>query len=51
MAQESWDLIHLRMLCGSIHSWQELYQNIYRYERGLVSDVWLDYSFVKLLDT
>lgn len=30
MGQDSWDLIHLGMLCGSVLSWQELYGNVYQ---------------------
>lgn len=32
---DSYDLIHLRMLAGSISSYQELYTNIFRYVRDL----------------
>lgn len=31
LGQDSWDLIHLRMACGSVSSWPELYQNIFTY--------------------
>ncbi|RQM05186.1 hypothetical protein DH86_00004026 [Scytalidium sp. 3C] len=31
MDLDSWDLIHLRMLNGSVTSWPELYQKIYRH--------------------
>jgi hypothetical protein len=27
--EESWDLIHIRMLNGSIESWPELYQRVF----------------------
>ncbi|KAL9089236.1 MAG: hypothetical protein Q9165_005804 [Trypethelium subeluteriae] len=29
MGQDSWDLIHVRMACGSVSSWPELYQKIF----------------------
>ncbi|RAR02792.1 s-adenosyl-l-methionine-dependent methyltransferase [Stemphylium lycopersici] len=29
LGEDSWDLIHLRMACGSVTSWPELYQKIY----------------------
>jgi trans-aconitate methyltransferase len=29
LGEDSWDLIHLRMACGSVSSWPELYQKIY----------------------
>lgn len=28
---DSWDLIHMRMLSGSVSSWPELYANVIRY--------------------
>ena len=28
--ENSWDLIHMRMLDGSITSWSDIYQKIYR---------------------
>jgi len=31
LGEDSWDLIHLRMACGSVSSWPELYQKIYAY--------------------
>jgi len=31
LGEDSWDLIHLRMACGSVTSWPELYQKIYSY--------------------
>ena len=31
LGEDSWDLIHLRMACGSVSSWPELYQKIYTY--------------------
>ncbi|KAM3077933.1 Secondary metabolism regulator lae1 [Clarireedia jacksonii] len=31
LALESWDMIHIRMLAGSIGSWPELYQKVYRH--------------------
>jgi hypothetical protein len=31
LGEDSFDLIHLRMACGSVSSWKELYQRIYRY--------------------
>lgn len=36
MDLDSWDLIHLRMLNGSVTSWPELYQKIYRYVKRLL---------------
>ncbi len=30
MGEDSWDLIHLGMLCGSVADWRELYANVYR---------------------
>lgn len=29
LGEDSWDLIHCRMACGSVSSWPELYQKIY----------------------
>ncbi|KAF2458167.1 methyltransferase LaeA [Lineolata rhizophorae] len=29
LGEDSWDMIHLRMACGSITSWPELYQKIF----------------------
>nr|BAP58881.1 methyltransferase [Alternaria alternata] len=29
LGEDSWDLIHLRMACGSVTSWPELYQKIF----------------------
>ena len=29
LGEDSWDLIHLRMACGSVSSWPELYQKIF----------------------
>ena len=31
MPMDSWDLIHMRMLTGSVSSWPELYANVLRY--------------------
>lgn len=31
LGEDSWDLIHLRMACGSVTSWPELYQKIFTY--------------------
>lgn len=31
LGEDSWDLIHLRMGCGSVSSWPELYQKIFAY--------------------
>ena len=30
MGEDSWDLIHLAMLCGSVTSWHEMYANVLR---------------------
>ena len=30
MGEDSWDLIHLGMLCGSVQSWREMYGNVMR---------------------
>lgn len=29
LGEDSWDLIHLRMACGSVTSWPELYQKVF----------------------
>lgn len=29
--EDSWDLIHLQMLCGSVTSWPNLYQKVFQY--------------------
>lgn len=29
LGEDSWDMIHLRMACGSVSSWPELYQKIF----------------------
>jgi hypothetical protein len=29
LGEDSWDLIHVQMACGSVSSWPELYQKIY----------------------
>lgn len=31
LPMDNWDLIHIRMMCGSISSWPELYANVFRY--------------------
>lgn len=31
LGEDSWDLIHLRMGYGSVSSWAEMYQNVFRY--------------------
>lgn len=31
LGQDSWDLIHLQMLCGSVSSWPNLYEKIFSY--------------------
>jgi len=31
LGEDSWDLIHLRMACGSVTSWPEMYQKIFAY--------------------
>ena len=31
MGEDSWDLIHLAMLCGSVTSWHEMYANVLRW--------------------
>ncbi len=31
LGEDSWDMIHLRMGLGSVSSWPELYQKIFRY--------------------
>lgn len=30
--EDSWDLIHLRMACGSVSSWPEMYQKVFSYD-------------------
>jgi hypothetical protein len=30
MDQDSWDLIHMRMINGSVENWESLYQKIFR---------------------
>lgn len=30
LGEDSWDLIHIRQGCGSVSSWPELYQKIFR---------------------
>ena len=30
LGEDSWDLIHLRMGCGSVSSWPEMYERIFR---------------------
>lgn len=45
LPMESWDLIHLRMLCGSISSWPELYANVFRHLKptyGYIEHVEID---------
>ncbi|KAJ5021105.1 hypothetical protein J3E73DRAFT_435011 [Bipolaris maydis] len=37
LGEDSWDLIHLRMACGSVESWPELYQKIYTYACPIVA--------------
>jgi hypothetical protein len=33
--EDSWDLIHLRMACGSVSSWPEMYQKVFSYDTTL----------------
>ncbi|KAI9689841.1 MAG: Secondary metabolism regulator lae1 [Bathelium mastoideum] len=33
LGQDSWDLIHVRMACGSVLSWPDLYQKIFQHLR------------------
>ncbi|KAF2182567.1 S-adenosyl-L-methionine-dependent methyltransferase [Zopfia rhizophila CBS 207.26] len=45
LGEDSWDLIHLRMACGSVSSWPELYQKIYTHLRpgsGWIEHVEID---------
>lgn len=45
LGEDSWDLIHLRMACGSVSSWPELYQKIYAHLRpgsGCIEHVEID---------
>ncbi|KAF2493853.1 S-adenosyl-L-methionine-dependent methyltransferase [Lophium mytilinum] len=45
LGQDSWDLIHLRMACGSVSSWPELYQNIFTHLKpgsGWIEQVEID---------
>lgn len=45
LGEDSWDLIHLRMACGSVSSWPELYQKIYAHLRpgaGWIEHVEID---------
>ena len=30
MGEDSWDLVHLGMLCGAVTEWPELYANAFR---------------------
>ena len=30
MGEDSWDLIHLSGLCGSVSEWRDLYSNVLR---------------------
>ena len=45
LGEDSWDLIHLRMACGSVTSWPELYQKIFAYASaspplGVLANAW-----------
>ncbi|CBX97665.1 predicted protein [Plenodomus lingam JN3] len=45
LGEDSWDLIHLRMACGSVTSWPELYQKIFAHLKpgtGYVEHVEID---------
>ncbi|KAF2258450.1 methyltransferase LaeA [Lojkania enalia] len=45
LGEDSWDLIHARMACGSVSSWPELYQKIYSHLRpgyGWIEHVEID---------
>ncbi|KAF2731559.1 LaeA-like protein [Polyplosphaeria fusca] len=45
LGEDSWDLIHVRMACGSVTSWPELYQKIYAHLRpgyGWIEHVEID---------
>ncbi|KAF2853512.1 methyltransferase LaeA [Plenodomus tracheiphilus IPT5] len=45
LGEDSWDLIHLRMACGSVTSWPELYQKIFTHLKpgtGYVEHVEID---------
>ncbi|OCK90767.1 LaeA-like protein [Cenococcum geophilum 1.58] len=45
LGEDSWDLIHLRMACGSVSSWPELYQKIFTHLRpgsGWIEQVEID---------
>jgi hypothetical protein len=36
LGEESFDLVHLRMLCGSVSSWPEMYQKVFAYAPTLL---------------
>lgn len=45
LGEDSWDLIHLRMLCGSVSSWPEMYQKVFAHLRpgsGWIEHVEID---------
>ncbi|KAF2112111.1 methyltransferase LaeA [Lophiotrema nucula] len=45
LGEDSWDLIHMRMACGSVSSWPELYQKIFAHLRpgyGWIEHVEID---------
>ena len=45
LGEDSWDLIHLRMACGSVTSWPEMYQKIFAHLRpgsGWIEHVEID---------
>ncbi|KAK8187599.1 LaeA-like protein [Phyllosticta capitalensis] len=45
LGEDSWDLIHLRMACGSVSSWPELYQKIFAHLKpgyGWIEQVEID---------
>ncbi|KAF1988618.1 LaeA-like protein [Aulographum hederae CBS 113979] len=45
LGEDSWDLIHVRMACGSVSSWPELYQKIYSHLKpglGWIEQVEID---------
>ncbi|KAB2575618.1 Secondary metabolism regulator LAE1 [Lasiodiplodia theobromae] len=45
LGEDSWDLIHLRMACGSVSSWPELYQKIFSHLKpghGWIEQVEID---------
>ena len=40
LGEDAWDLIHLRMGCGSVSSWPDLYQKIFTYVTSLTGTSW-----------